>query len=203
MNNETRKKNSREKIVTESMKLFSLKGFNNTSVSDILSATNMSKGGFYNHFKSKEELFAAVLSEARRVWRIQNLANIDKVVRQIDKVKKILTNFRDRYLKDAVHFPGGCVFITLSVELDDQLPHLSSQLSDGFRKTKALIKRYLDQAKEKGEIRSDVSTSSVSEIIFSGILGASVVYGMDKSNNQLDKTIKSLIGYLESIEQKT
>ena len=66
-----------------------------------------------------------------------------------------------------------------------------------------MIKRYLDQAKEKGEIRSDVSTSSVSEIIFSGILGASVVYGMDKSNNQLDKTIKSLIGYLESIEQKT
>lgn len=203
MNNEERKTASRETIIAESLKLFSLKGFNNTSVSDILSATNMSKGGFYNHFKSKEELFAAVLSEARRVWRIQNLANIDKVVRQIDKVKKILTNFRDRYLKDAVHFPGGCVFITLSVELDDQLPHLSSQLSDGFRKTKALIKRYLDQAKEKGEIRSDVSTSSVSEIIFSGILGASVVYGMDKSNNQLDKTIKSLIGYLESIEQKT
>jgi AcrR family transcriptional regulator len=202
MNNEIRRNNSREKIIAESLKLFSLKGFNNTSLSNILSATNMSKGGFYNHFKSKEDLFAAVLSEAQRVWRIQHLANIDKVVRQIDKVKKILLNFKDRYMKDAVHFPGGCVFATLSVELDDQIPHLSSQVYDGFRKTKALIKGYLDQAKEMGEIRSDVSTGGITELILSCILGASVVYGMGKSKNHLDKTIKSLIGYLESIEQK-
>ncbi len=202
MNNETRKNNSREKIVSESLKLFSLKGFNNTSISDILKATNMSKGGFYNHFKSKEELFTAVLSEARRVWRMQNLAGVDKADRQIDRLKKILVNFRDRYLKDAVHFPGGCVFITLSVELDDQMPHLSSQLSDGFQRTKALLRGYLDRAREKGEIRADVSTSDVSEILFSGILGASVVYGMDKSDRQLGRSIKALISYLESIESR-
>jgi TetR/AcrR family transcriptional repressor of nem operon len=202
MNNEERKTASRETIIAKSLMLFSLKGFKNTSISDILSATGMSKGGFYNHFKSKEELFTAVLSEARRVWRIQNLADIDKVDRQIDKVKKILVNFRDRYLKDAVHFPGGCVFITLSVELDDQLPHLSSQLSDGFEKAKALIKRYLDWAKGKGEIRSDISTSHVTEIIFSCATGAAVVYGLDKSDSQLDKNITSLIQYLESIENK-
>ncbi len=202
MNNETRKNNSREKIIGESLKLFSLKGFNNTSISDILAATSMSKGGFYNHFKSKEELFTAVLSEARRVWRMQNLAGVDKADRQIDRLKKILANFRDRYLKDAVHFPGGCVFITLSVELDDQMPHLSSQLSDGFRRTKALLRGYLDRAREKGEIRPDISTSHASEILFSGILGASVVYGMDKSDSQLDRNIKALISYLESIENR-
>jgi TetR/AcrR family transcriptional regulator, transcriptional repressor for nem operon len=202
MNNLKRRNHSHDKIVSESLKLFSLKGYNNTSINDILSAVKMSKGGFYNHFKSKEELFAAVLSEARRVWRMQNLADLDKIDRQIDKVKKILVNYRDRYLKDAIHFPGGCVFITLSVELDDQLPHLSSQLSDGFRRTKALIKGYLDKAKKKGEIRADISTVQVSEILFSGILGASVVYGMDKSDGQLDKNIKSLIQYLKGIEKR-
>jgi len=200
MENETRKSNSREKIVGESLKLFSLKGFHNTSISDILAATGMSKGGFYNHFKSKEELFAAVLSEARRIWRMQNLAGVDEADRQIDRLKKILANFRDRYLKDAVHFPGGCVFITLSVELDDQLPHLSSQLSDGFERTKALLRKYLDRAREAGEIRPDVSTSDVSEILFSGILGASVVYGLDKSDGQLGRNIQALIRYLEGIE---
>jgi AcrR family transcriptional regulator len=202
MNNKTKKINSREKIVTESLKLFSLKGFNNTSISDILNATDMSKGGFYNHFKSKEELFTAVLNEARRIWRIQILADLDKVDRQIDKVKKILENYRDRYLKDAVHFPGGCVFTTLSIELDNQLPQLSSQLRDGFKKTKALIKRYLDRAKEKGEIRSDVSTSYISEILFSSIVGTSVIYSMNKSDSQLGENIESLIHYLESIEKR-
>ena len=203
MNNQQRKINSKEKIVSESLKLFSIKGFNNTSINDILDAVAMSKGGFYNHFKSKEELFTAVLSEARRVWRIHNLADLEKVNRHIDKLKKMLMNYKDRYLKDAIHFPGGCVFITLSVELDDQLPNLSSQLSDGFRKMKKMIKKFLDRAREQGEIRSDVSTANTSEILFSGILGASVVYGMDKSESQLDKNIKALINYLESIEQRT
>jgi hypothetical protein len=86
--------------------------------------------------------------------------------------------------------------------LYDQLSLLSSHLSDGFRRTKTLIKKCLDWAKEKGEIRSDVSTVNVSEILFSGILGASVVYGMDKSDRQLDKNIKALIHYLERIEQR-
>ena len=47
----------KEKIIHESLKLFSLKGFTSTSIQDILAAANTSKGGFYNHFSSKEDLF--------------------------------------------------------------------------------------------------------------------------------------------------
>jgi AcrR family transcriptional regulator len=47
----------KEKIIHESLKLFSLKGFLGTSIHDILEAADTSKGGFYNHFSSKEDLF--------------------------------------------------------------------------------------------------------------------------------------------------
>jgi len=57
----------RERIIHESLRLFSLKGFLSTSINDILEAANTSKGGFYNHFASKEELFFEVLDEARRI----------------------------------------------------------------------------------------------------------------------------------------
>ncbi|MEJ2365372.1 MAG: TetR family transcriptional regulator, partial [Deltaproteobacteria bacterium] len=33
------------------MRLFSMKGFLSTSITDILEAADASKGGFYNHFK--------------------------------------------------------------------------------------------------------------------------------------------------------
>ena len=49
--------NLKEKIIHESLKLFSLKGFLGTSIHDILEAADTSKGGFYNHFASKEDLF--------------------------------------------------------------------------------------------------------------------------------------------------
>ena len=64
----------KEKIIHESLKLFSLNGFLNTSILDIISAAQTSKGGFYNHFTSKEDLFYQVLDESRKIWREKNLA---------------------------------------------------------------------------------------------------------------------------------
>jgi len=189
----------KKKIIGESLKLFSLKGFLSTSIHDILEAANTSKGGFYNHFETKEELFFAVLSEAKRIWRGATLAGLDQVEKPVEKVKKLLENYRDRYLKDKTNFPGGCIFVALSVELDDQKPALSRELNKGFSGLKAMVKKLLDQGKKSGELKRDVDTKAVTEMIFAGMLGASVIYGMEKSNASLDQTIGSLIEYLDKL----
>jgi AcrR family transcriptional regulator len=189
----------KEKIVAESLKLFSLKGFLSTSISDILEAANTSKGGLYNHFESKESLFFAVLNEAKRIWREETLADLDQISKPVEKIKKLLENYRDRYLKDRSNFPGGCIFVTLSVELDDQRPVLSRELNKGFAGLKAMLNRLLDQGKESGEVRKGVDTAVVTEMIFAAMLGASVIYGMEKSDACLDQAIGSLIEYLDKL----
>ena len=189
----------KEKIVTESLKLFSLKGFLSTSINDILEAANTSKGGFYNHFESKESLFFAVLNEATRIWREATLADLDQISDPVEKIKKFLENYRNRYLKDRSNFPGGCIFVTLSVELDDQRPVLSRELNKGFAGLRAMLNRLLDEGKESGEVRNDVDTAAVTEMIFAGMLGASVIYGMEKSDACLDQAIGSLIEYLDKL----
>lgn len=189
----------KEKIVTESLKLFSLKGFLSTSINDILEAANTSKGGLYNHFESKESLFFAVLNEANRIWREETLADLDQMSKPVEKIKKLLENYRDRYLKDRSNFPGGCIFVTLSVELDDQRPVLSRELNKGFAGLKAMLNRLLDQGKESGEVRKGVDTAVVTEMIFAAMLGASVIYGMEKSDACLDQAIGSLIEYLDKL----
>jgi len=189
----------KEKIVHESLKLFSLKGFLSTSIHDVLAAANTSKGGFYNHFQSKEDLFFAVLSEARKIWREKNLSGLDEVEKPVEKIKKLLENYRDRYLKDTKNFPGGCIFVTLSVELDDQRPHLSRELNKGFSGFKAMIKRLLDQAKASGDLAEEINTEALTEMLFAGMMGASVIYGTEKSMICLDKSINSLIEYLDRL----
>ena len=192
--------NLKEKIICESLKLFSLKGFLSTSIQDILTAANTSKGGFYNHFASKEDLFFQVLDKAQKIWREKSLADIDQIEEPIEKIKKLLENYRDRYLKDADNFPGGCVFITLSVELNNQRPHLSKELDKGFIGLKNMIKRLLDQGKESGKFAEDVRTEAITEMLFNSMLGASVVYGTNKSTAILDNSINSLIDYLEKLQ---
>jgi len=190
----------KEKIIRESLKLFSLKGFLSTSIQDIMKETRASKGGLYNYFKSKDDILLAVLSEARKVWRERNLAGLDRIEKPVEKVRKLLENYRDRYLKDRETFPGGCLFVTLSVELDDQRPDFSRELNEGFVRLKAMIRRNLDQGKKNGDLRGEVNTEAVTEMIFSGMLGASVIYGTGKSPKSIDQCINALIHYLESLK---
>jgi TetR/AcrR family transcriptional repressor of nem operon len=192
--------NLKEKIIHESLKLFSLKGFLSTSLHDILTAANTSKGGFYNHFKSKEDLFFQVLDEARRIWREKNLSGLDKISNPVEKIKRFLQNFRDLYLKDAENFPGGCIFITFAVELNDQRPHLSREVNKGFVGLKRMIQRLLDEGRDAGKLGGDVSTGAVTEMLFAGMLGATVMYGLDKSAVNLDRSIEALMDYLEKMK---
>ncbi len=186
-------------IVHESLKLFSLNGFLNTSIQDILSAANTSKGGFYNHFSSKEDLFFQVLDEARQIWRQKNLRGIKEIKSPIDKIIKLLENYKNRYLLDAEDFPGGCIFIMFAVELGDSRPHLATEVQKGFTGLKAMLKRLLDNGQPSAPVYNGINTDTITEIIFNGMLGASVNYSVDKSHEALDKSINALIDYLDKL----
>jgi TetR/AcrR family transcriptional repressor of nem operon len=189
----------KDNIISESLRLFSLKGFLRTSIQDIMDAAHTSKGGLYNHFKSKEDLFFRVLEEARKIWRESNLDGLDRITDPLEKVKRIIVNYRDRYLKDTTKLPGGCIFVTLSVELDDQRPHLSKELNKGFIGLKTMLKRYLEEAKRIGRLRKNCDVRAVTELIFSVILGSSVMYGIEKHPATSDLAINSLLHYLDEL----
>ena len=191
----------KETIINESLKLFSLNGFISTSLQDILSAAHTSKGGFYNHFASKESLFYEVLDEARTIWRDRNLYGLDQEDLHLDKLIRLLQNYKERYLLDAEKFPGGCIFIMFAVELGDQRPHLSKEVQKGFVGLKSMIKRMLDQSEEAGELKADVDSGEMAEIIFNSMLGASVSFSTDKSVEKLDHSINALVGFLETLRK--
>ncbi len=181
------------------MKQFSSKGYLNTSITDIINAADTSKGGFYNHFQSKEELFHDVLAEAQSIWREKTLFGLREIDGPVEKIKKLLENYRDRYLIDDINFPGGCIFVTFSIELDDQRPHLMKDVNSGFAGLKGMLKRFLEEGKAQGDLRNDVNTNRATELIFSGMIGTSVLYGVDKSATSLARSINALIEYLDNL----
>lgn len=192
----------REEIIHKSMQLFSLKGYVNTGINEIIESVGSSKGGFYNHFASKEELFFEVLTQAQRMWRERVLFGLNEIESPLEKVVRILENYRDRYLKDGENFPGGCIFITFSVELDDQQPQLMQEVNKGFVGLKKMIMRFLEEAKNLNELKQNVNTNRVTEMIFSGMIGTSVLFGVEKSTPTLDRSINALIDYLNEVRSK-
>lgn len=56
-----RSEETRSKIISSAIKLFSARGYNTASVDDICAEAGISKGAFYHHFESKQALFLALL----------------------------------------------------------------------------------------------------------------------------------------------
>ena len=106
---ETAEKHKR--ILEEATRLFRERGFSGVSVSEIMKATGLTHGPFYNHFASKEELMAESVAQGFRV----TLDGIDESFNSEESRAQYL----DRYLS-AKHRddPGnGCLMAALASEV--------------------------------------------------------------------------------------
>ena len=65
-----------------------------------------------------------------------------------------------------------------------------------------MLKQLLENAVELGEFPANLNTTTVTEMLFTGMLGASVLYGVNKSTSTLDCSIDSLIEYIYLLGDK-
>lgn len=54
---------NRKRILSEAGRLFRAKGFDAVSVAEVMKAAGMTHGGFYGHFRSKDDLIAHVIDD--------------------------------------------------------------------------------------------------------------------------------------------
>ncbi|MBB6214191.1 AcrR family transcriptional regulator [Anaerosolibacter carboniphilus] len=94
MDKAAKKHNSKKNELVEiAEKLFLEKGYEETSVEDILKASGLSKGGFYHYFKSKEEVLAesinnlaeSLLKEFEPIMQDPELNALEKLNRFMEK----------------------------------------------------------------------------------------------------------------------
>jgi len=82
-----------ERIINASLKLFKEKGFDKTSMQDIVDASDMSKGAIFYHFKSKEEIFEATMDREYTHVKERFHAFVEKLEGDTakEKMKKMIT----------------------------------------------------------------------------------------------------------------
>ena len=60
------KQATRERIVESARRMFTRRGFFDVSIDEIMNDAGLTRGGFYNHFKTKEDLYAAAVSQVTK-----------------------------------------------------------------------------------------------------------------------------------------
>lgn len=124
MSNET----TRERIVAEADRLFYEKGYEHTSFADIADAVGISRGNFYYHFKSKDEILNAVIGarmantrQMLETWEAQN----DDPAGRIRSFIRIVVANQARIMRH------GCLVGTLCTELA-KLAHPAQPQANGL-----------------------------------------------------------------------
>lgn len=80
---------TKRKIFETSMKLFSEKGYDATSIEEITSVVGVAKGTLYYHFSSKEEIFNFLVEEGMKLLKNSIEIKTSRCSNTIDKLKAV------------------------------------------------------------------------------------------------------------------
>src|SRR5512139_3152521 len=168
-------KETRQNVIEKSLQLFSVKGFYNTSVTDIMAATGLTKGGLYAHFDSKEAIWNAAYERAVEIWREIVFKGVRKVSDPLDRIVKTIENDLRDYCCGEV-FEGGCFFFNMLVELSGQSPVMSGRILKGFMQFSDLLASWLDEADRAGSLKKGLRTKEIADHIVTSMNGAAALY---------------------------
>ncbi|HAI29825.1 MAG TPA: TetR/AcrR family transcriptional regulator [Thalassospira sp.] len=110
------KPKTRIRIVNAASALFKKHGFENVTIDQVMAAAGLTRGGFYAHFKNKEDLFVACVENGMSLLSSPVLAKLRKAELSGDDW---VTSFAELYLS-RVHIDNpdlGCALPTLSTEV--------------------------------------------------------------------------------------
>ena len=190
---------TKRNIIEKSLQLFSVKGYYNTSISDILAATRLTKGGLYGHFASKAEIWQSVYDEAVSVWRETVFLGVRDRSDPLTRISTFIENDLRDYLGGDV-FEGGCFFLNMLVELSGQSDPMSKQILRGFVRISKLIQAWLDEAADLGLLKPGLNHTEVANFIVISLNGAAALYTSSRDNAIIDQTVKQLGFYVQQLK---
>ena len=160
---------TRTKILKRSAPVFNRLGYAGASLSDIMAATGLEKGGIYNHFRSKEELALESFDYAIRVVGRAMLEAVRDHKPGLDQLAALLEYYVAYVLDPPV--AGGCPLLNTAVESDDANPALRLHALKGMRRLERFVGGMLADAKAAGQLRAGLDLEETATFLVASLEG--------------------------------
>ncbi len=186
-------------ILKKAFELIYTKGYRTTSIDDIIATTEVTKGAFYYHFKSKDEMGLAIINEVVKPAMEESFI---KPLQQIeDPVKEIYGMIRHLLLHNPfLKLEYGCPAGNLTQEMTPWNSQFSEALSHLVKEWQLAIERCIKKGKSEGIIRKDVNAQQVSYFIMSGYWGITNFGKVYNSDACYYSYLKELKQYLTGLK---
>jgi AcrR family transcriptional regulator len=157
-----------QKIYNTALKLFYKSGYDKVTVDDICEAAGVSKGAFYDHFKSKDQVIIDLFLMADEIYG-------EYAERELGRQK----NITDRLLllgRRAVKYSNdmGIDIIQVSYRAQINTHKKTASIASEKRALFKLLLKLIEQGQARGEIRTDLSAEDITRIMVRCVRG--VIY---------------------------
>src|SRR5262250_1044715 len=150
------KDDRRDAIVAIAHTTFIENGYSGTSMSAIAARLGGSKGTLYNYFKSKEELFVAVVE--RKCAQILGMMS-EAEIKSGGDLRATLADFGEHFLALVLNDENIAMF-KLAVSESDRFPEIGQAIyNSGISQNLGRMTEFLRHAKDNGQLRSDADAA--------------------------------------------
>lgn len=161
---------TRRRIIGHATLLIYSKGYARTSIEDVIRAAGITKGSFYFHFSSKEELGHAVIENASSfiLGRLKEALDHPELT-SYDRIEAMLKEIQS--IVEAADCSRGCILGNLALETSHTNEGFRERIARAFRSWSELIASELEKMKEAGELPFDFDSIAYADFALSALEG--------------------------------
>lgn len=183
------KEEKRAAILAGALHCFTEKGYQATTVDDIVRHLGMSKGAIYNYFSSKEEMYIQ-MADARMNAMVDTLTEqFKQVPSAAEKIRYLFERFYKQSLDELRRW------LTFHLEFSiyaGRQPDLAHFLSEYMAKALSLIQNIMEEGKRSGEFRSDLDARSASYLFWSVRDGLALHFMLEGDEAEYKSILKDM-----------
>ena len=192
--------NTRERIVRAAMELFGEKGYQSTSVADILARAGVNAGSVYHFFPGKQDVLLAVLATYRDGIQPMLLAPAwEGVYDPIERIFALLARYRQLIVLTECQF--GCPIGSLALELHEPDPAVRKLLAQNFSAWASAVAdcvRDAQMALPKG-----TDASSLANFTLTTMEGGVMLTRTFRDVRYFDRAVSQLRSYFDLLAKTT
>ena len=158
-----RSERTRRFIIETAAPIFNKKGYAGTSMSDLTTATGLTKGSIYGNFKDKNDVAVNVFQHNIDLIFDFFAKELGEAGTPLEKLLAYPRGFRKIYRMVLSH--GGCPIMNTAVEADDTHATLRRMAMDVFSRWKKGITALIEQGRTEGSLAVVASPSSFAEVL--------------------------------------
>lgn len=177
------------------MNLFWEKGYNGTSINDLVNATGLSRSSLYATYIDKHALFMAALKRYQELNGTWLASRLEKYTSARDKIEAIFRMLVNATIEN--DYGKGCLMVNSATEMANQNKEIARVASQDFAGMEEMFYTLIKQGQANGEISKDHKARALAQFLFNNYIGLRVVGQTNQDKARLDAVVRMVMNVLE------